>query len=105
MLAGITGVESTMPARQSVPKPAPIGALCDLERRSFPVAISDITPDGCACEADCEWGVDCDFLHLRIAGSVEINGRVLWHEGRRASIGFFGQIHPAVIDQWKRLAA
>jgi phenylalanyl-tRNA synthetase beta subunit len=92
---------------------APIGAQCDLERdiecdpdrRSFPIAISDITPDGCSCEAECEWDQEFDFLHLTIAGQVEINGRVLRHKGRRCEIGFYGQIHPAVIDEWKRLAA
>jgi phenylalanyl-tRNA synthetase beta subunit len=94
-----------MPATKSAKRKAPIGARCDLERRSFPIAISDITPDGCSCEAACEWDDDCEFLHLRIADSVEINGRVLWHQGQRAAIGFFGQIHPAVIDEWKRLAA
>ncbi|WP_305097966.1 hypothetical protein [Croceibacterium aestuarii] len=94
-----------MSARKSVRGSTQIGALCALDARSFPIAISDITPEGCSCEADCEWGEDCEFLHLKIADSVEINGRVLACKGRRAQIGFFGQIHPAVIDQWKRLAA
>ncbi|MXO61223.1 hypothetical protein GRI89_16890 [Altererythrobacter salegens] len=94
-----------MPARKTARRSTPIGALCDVDARTFPIAISDITPDGCSCEAECDWGEDGEFLHLTIAGSVEINGRVLWHKGHRASIGFFGQIHPAVIDQWKRRAA
>lgn len=90
-----------MPAtRKTVAKRTPLGALCDLDRRSFPVAISDISPDGCSCEAECGWDGDCDFLHLKIAGSVEINGRVLRHHGQRADIRFFGQINPLVIDQW-----
>ena len=94
-----------MPANKTNGKPGPIGARCDIERRSFAIALSDITPDGCSCEAEGEWDGECDFLHLTIADSVEINGRVLRHEGHRADIRFFGQIHPAVIDQWKRLAA
>jgi hypothetical protein len=94
-----------MPASRTAKKTALIEAQCDLERRSFPVAIRDITPDGCSVEADCEWDDDGEFLHLTIADGVEINGRILWHRGRRAGIGFFGQIHPLVIDHWKRLAA
>lgn len=96
-----------MPAVRNAKKPVstPIGALCALDRHSFPIAISDITPDGCSCEGTCDWAEGGEFLHLTIAGSVEINGRVLRHRGRRADIAFFGQIHPAVIDQWKQLAA
>jgi len=77
----------------------PIGAQCDCECQSFPIAISDITCDGCAAEAQAEWDEDFDFLHLTIADCIEINGRVLQHQGRRATIRFFGQIHPHVVDQ------
>ncbi len=77
----------------------PIGGLCDCDRQSFPIAISDITCDGCAAEAQAEWDRDFDFLHLTIADRIEINGRVLRHEGRRATIRFFGQIHPSVVEQ------
>lgn len=94
-----------MPRARSATRSTQIGAFCDLDQRSFPVALSDITPDGCSCEADCDWEVDCEFLHLKIAETVDINGCVLARRGRRAQIRFFGQIHPAVIDQWKRLPA
>jgi hypothetical protein len=76
----------------------PIGAQCDCARQSFPVAISDITCDGCAAEAPTEWMEDYDFLHLTIANGLEINGRVLRHQGRHATIRFFGQIHPSVVE-------
>ena len=79
-----------------------IEARCDIEQRSFPIAISDITPAGCLCEADVDWGEDFDFLHLKIADAVDINGKLLWHDGHRAEITFFGQIHPVVIDRWMR---
>jgi hypothetical protein len=75
----------------------PIGAQCDCARQSFPVALSDITCDGCAAEAPADWNEDYDFLHLTIADQIEINGRVLRHQGRRATIRFFGQIHPRVV--------
>ena len=94
-----------MPASRIAPKsPIALGALCDIERHRFPVAISDISPDGCACEAELDWAGPGDFLHLRIADSVDINGRVLSRHGHTARIGFFGQIHPAVIAGWKRAA-
>ena len=83
---------------------APLGALCDIAQQRFPVSVSDITPDGCACEGDCDWAGAGEFLHLRIADAVEINGRVLSRQGQRARIAFFGQIHPAVIAGWKRAA-
>lgn len=75
----------------------PIGAQCDCECQSFPVTISEITCDGCAAEAPADWIEDYDFLHLTIADQIEINGRVLRHQGRRAKIRFFGQIHPQVV--------
>ena len=84
---------------------APIKALCDLDRGSFPIAISEITSDGCACEASVDWEEDCDFLHLRIADRIDVNGRVLWQNGKLAGIRFFGQIHPAVVDELGRAAA
>ena len=82
----------------------PIAGMCDIEGRMVPVALRDLTADGCSIEAacDCDWDCDCDFLQLRIADSIDINGRVLRHKGRRAAVRFFGQIHPAAIE---RLAA
>lgn len=94
-----------MAARRSNREHFGLTGQCDCERASFAVNISDITCDGCRAEADCEWDEDFDFLHLTIAGGIEINGRVLRHRGRSATIGFFGQIHPCVIDGLKRLAA
>ena len=84
---------------------ATCGGLCECGTRSFPIAISDITPDGCSAIADCDWGEDTEFLHLTIADSVHINGRILRHKGHEARIRFFGQIHPVVIAQWADRAA
>lgn len=78
---------------------ARLSGRCDLDSASFAVAISDISCDGCSAEAECDWGEDCEFLHLRIDDRIDVNGRVLWHDGKRAGIRFYGQIHPAVIDQ------
>jgi phenylalanyl-tRNA synthetase beta subunit len=94
-----------MPAKRTARKTASLAALCACERDCFPVALSNITPDGCAAEAECDWDTLREFLHLRIADTVEINGRVIAHDGRRAQIGFFGQIHPAVIAGWSRRVA
>jgi hypothetical protein len=94
-----------MPAKATARTRSRIAAQCDCERRSFPVALSDLTPDGCLAEASCDWEGDLDFLHLTLPDHVEVNGRVLWRRGRQVAIGFFGQIHPVVIDGWKRLAA
>ncbi|TIX48813.1 hypothetical protein [Alteraurantiacibacter aquimixticola] len=80
----------------------PIGGMCEMEGRRVPVALRDLTAEGCSAEADCDWECDADFLQLKIADSIEINGRVLQHKGRRAAIRFFGQLHPAAIE---RLAA
>ncbi len=80
------------------------GGHCDLDCRSVPISISDITPEGCLVEGLEDWDEDADFLHLRIADHIEINGRMLWHKGRRASIRFFGQIHPFAIDGLSKAA-
>lgn len=94
-----------MPERNTDQNCAGISALCALDRRSFAIAISDITPDGCSCEAPADWDGECDFLHLTIADKIEINGRLLWQKGRHAGIAFFGQIHPQIVEQLARKAA
>ncbi len=81
-----------------------IGGQCDLDRRSVAISISDITPEGCLVEGVEDWHEDAEFLHLKIADRIEINGRTLWHKGRRAGIRFFGQIHPCVIDGLSKAA-
>ena len=88
-----------MPRSEVDRKPARLTGRCELDDASFAVAISNISCDGCSAEAECGWAEDCDFLHLRIDDRIEVNGRVLWHKGKRAGIRFFGQIHPQVIDE------
>ena len=87
---------------------AQIAAQCDIEQRSFAIGISDISPEGCVAEADAEWGEDAaedwQFLHLTIANRIEMNGRVVTHQGRRAEIRFFGQIHPCVVEELAQAA-
>ncbi len=70
---------------------------CDCTGRARAVAITTLSPDGCVIEADDVWEEACDFVHLRIAGTVDMNGRLAWVRGRRAGMRFFGQIHPAAI--------
>ena len=67
--------------------------------------IDRLTPEGCTAEAPGEWSGDLDFLRLTLAGQAEINGRVVQHDGKRAEIRFFGQIHPLVIENWRQRAA
>lgn len=82
-----------------------LDALCGSDRHAFPMAISELTCEGCSAEAPADWDGDLDFLHLRIADRIDINGRVLWRNGRRIKIGFFGQLHPLAIDDLFRAAA
>ncbi len=81
-----------------------LGAQCDCCCNSFPIAISEISPDGCCAEA-AAWAGNGDFIHLTIAERIEVNGRIAARDGRKATIRFFGQIHPHVIDQLARAAA
>jgi len=69
------------------------------------MSISDISCDGCSAETDRDWRGKGEFVHLRIADSIDINGRILWRKGRRVKIGFFGQLHPVVVEQLGRAAA
>lgn len=84
--------------------PSGLGGLCDCGKIPFPIAISDITSDGCNAEVNGEWEDDYDFLHLTIGGSIQINGKVLSHDGRTARIRFFGQLHPRVVEGLARTA-
>lgn len=87
-----------MPKRQSHSARMPVSARCDAERGSFPAELFDLTSDGCIAQASAKWDEDDDFVHLRIADRVDINGKVLWRRGGRVGIGFFGQIHPQVVN-------
>lgn len=75
-----------------------VTARCDLDEASFGIAISDISCEGCLIEAGRTWDEDSEFLHLRIDGRIDVNGQMVWHEGKRAGIRFFGQIHPLVVE-------
>lgn len=94
-----------MARRDAAPAKLKIGALCDCACQSFPVAISQISPEGCCAEADASWAGGDDFIHLTIADRIEVNGCIAARNGRKATIRFFGQIHPHVIEQLARKAA
>ncbi len=76
-----------------------ITGQCDCEGTSFAVRISQLCVDGCVLEADEDWVSAGDFLHVQIARSIEMNGRLAWAQGRRAQMHFFGQVHPAAISK------
>ena len=38
-----------------------------------------------------------DFVRLRIASSVEVNGHIVSRDADRATIRFHGEIHPLVV--------
>lgn len=78
--------------------------LCDCEGDSFPVAITHLGAEGCVLEANDDWAGAADFVHLQIAGTIDMNGRLEWAQGRRAQMRFFGQVHPAAIAKLLELA-
>lgn len=94
-----------MPMRGMSQNSSAIGAQCQFDHGSFPVAISAITPEGCFAEAPADWSEDFEFLHLTIDERVEINGKVRAKDGKRAEIRFFGQIHPQVVKELSRASA
>lgn len=77
---------------------ARVEADCEINHRTFPVTVSEISCDGCLIEAADGELEPSEFLHLRIAGGLDVNGRVVWCQGGKAEIHFFGQIHPTAID-------
>lgn len=85
-----------------VPSQLAITAQCDCAGEQVALAITALRTDGCEVEATGPWHGDCDFLRLVIDGRITINGRVQWRRGNRAGIGFFGQIHPVVVNQLTR---
>lgn len=70
---------------------------CDCEGRDMAVAVTRLTGDGCLLEANDDWAGAADFVHLQIASSIDMNGKLDWAQGRRAQMRFFGQVHPAAI--------
>lgn len=82
--------------------PLALTAQCDCAGEQVDLAVTALRLDGCEVEATGPWHGDCDFLRLVIAGRITINGRVQWRRGNCAGIGFFGQIHPVVVDQLTR---
>ena len=85
--------------------PQLIEGLCQTPQGAFVVAVSNLSPDGCTVTAPANWTEEFDFLHLTLAGVVEVNGRVQNMQGRKAAIRFYGQISPVVIEHWRRRAA
>ncbi len=75
----------------------PLGGQCECGRRAFPIAISDISCEGCWVEGAGEWEEAYEFLHLTIDERIEINGKVTSLDGCRAWVHFFGELHPAVV--------
>ncbi|MBD3729903.1 MAG: hypothetical protein IE933_09375 [Sphingomonadales bacterium] len=88
-----------MGKKSGADKSGVIAASCTLGRDTFPVSVSRLSSGGCRVEADEDWPPECEFLHLSIAGGVEVNGCAAKARGRKADIRFFGQIHPVVVDQ------
>ncbi|AKH42670.1 PilZ domain protein [Croceibacterium atlanticum] len=76
-----------------------IEAHCFMQRRSFPLSVTDISVDGCAVRAIAQEPLEqADFLKLRIANSIEVNGKIAWLNGETAGVRFFGQINPVVVE-------
>ncbi len=82
----------------------PLSGQCDCGRSPFPINISDISCEGCWVEATGDWEAAHDFLHLTIDERIEINGKVISLDGRKAWIRFFGELHPTVVEGLGRAA-
>ncbi len=78
---------------------------CACEGESLAVAVTRLTADGCVLEANDDWAGAADFVHLQIANSIDMNGKLDWAQGRRAQMRFFGQVHPAAIAKLLELAS
>lgn len=85
-----------------IPSPLSIVATADCAGEEVALSITALRTDGCEVEATGPWHGDCDFLRLVIDGRITINGQVQWRRGNRAGVGFFGQIHPVVVNQLTR---
>jgi hypothetical protein len=78
---------------------------CDCEGSRFAVSISNLAAEGCELAADAEWPGATDFVRLQIDDSIVMNGKLVWVQGRRAQMRFFGQVHPAAIARLHGQAA
>lgn len=85
-----------------IAEPLSLTAQCECAGEEVAMAITALRTNGCELEATGPWHGDCDFVRLVIDGRITINGQVQWRRGNRAGIGFFGQIHPVVVDQLTR---
>ncbi len=85
-------------------RPRFLNGRCDCGRVAFPIAIANISCDGCEVEASGDWEDAYDFLHLTIDERIEINGKIVSLDGRKASIRFFGELHPCVVEGLGRTA-
>lgn len=70
---------------------------CQCDTASMAVTVTNLGIDGCVIEADEVWPSAHDFVHLQIAGTITMNGKIVRVVGRRAEVRFFGQLHPAAI--------
>jgi len=70
---------------------------CECDGAGKAVSIVGLGIEGCTLEADEVWPAAHDFVHLDIAGTMAMNGRITRVVGRRAEVRFFGQLHPAAI--------
>ena len=89
-----------------VAKP-PLAGQCAIADRYFTVSITQLTSQGCEALFDAAdqkgWNCDDGFCKLTIADQLTINGRVTGFSGNSAQIGFFGHIHPIVVDKLQRV--
>lgn len=70
---------------------------CQCDGASTAVTVTALGVEGCTIEAEEVWPAAYDFVHLDIAGTLAMNGKVVRVSGRRAEVRFFGQVHPAAI--------
>ena len=74
-----------------------LSGTCECDGETRTVSISALGVEGCTIESEHVWSAELDFVHLVIAGSTEMNGRIVRVVGKRAEVRFFGQLHPAAV--------
>jgi hypothetical protein len=82
---------------QSSRELAALPGRCECDGESMAVTVTRLGVEGCSLVADGVWSAEDDFVHLEIAGTLSMNGRLVRIAGQRAEVRFFGQLHPAAI--------
>jgi len=77
----------------------PLDGECYHDGKVGKVRISDLLTGGCVID-NLPLGAQAeDFVRLRIAQSIQVNGYVASRDAMGATIRFYGEIHPFVVSR------